>query len=147
MEKFIRAFPRFDLMIRQKGLEEIATYVDQLGTLFIETTEPSILRVLAEEVAKAGLEDDDVLVFLPEINYDSMFYNENSAEVSNVGGKYYIFLYPIQMRMDDCPIRRAIRHEIAHIKYGDVDREALPGIFENIYRMFEERRARIYERG
>jgi len=114
---------------------------------FIETENPGLLRILEEEKIKAGLDSAEIHLMLPEDLQD----DTNPDIIARVhkikNNDYEITLYPAAMKSGRRSARSEIRHEIAHIKYGDLDRR-LPGYLKRVYNLLvEEPRAKWYAKG
>ena len=133
-------------MVNCKKLEELVSYYDAKGTLFVETDDSYLVGLLEEEITNAGLDDKQIVLLLPELNYRHKLYS-SIAEVEKIEkNSYEIRLFPVCMEEDECSARIAIRHELAHIKYGDVDRWWFSEFLEEWYSLFvEEPRAIRYE--
>jgi len=115
---------------------------------YCQTEDKKLLFILAEEKTKAGLEDKIISLFTPEeSDFEESYYMNpcllGDARTSN-DEEYEITLYPLVLIKDYARIRKTIRHELAHIKYGDCDSK-LTGILRKLYSFFIfEPRARIY---
>jgi len=109
------------------------------------TNRQDLLQIFEEERRKIGLLEEDISLLLPEDeNYQPDDFLLGNAMGSRERG-YSICLFPrtIEENWVDT-FRTVIRHELAHIKNGDVDRN-LPKILKWIYNsLVEEPRADWY---
>lgn len=119
---------------------------------WVETRNPEYLAILDEEKEKAGLHDTDISLFVPdppEYGYTRCFLNGESiyGEAFKWNDKAYgINLIPVPeaREITGHSIRETIRHELAHIKYGNCDIR-LPKFLHVLHSKFiSEPRARRY---
>lgn len=126
-------------------LDEYAKELNLVITVFIETENSGLLDILNEEKIKAGLDSIEVHLMLPEIPEEADTDPDLLARSGKINSNdYQIILFPLAMKRWGRSARHEIRHEIAHIKYGDLDRK-LPSCLKTIYNLLvEEPRARWY---
>lgn len=143
-------------------LLDVGKYADKCGywcVFFEQTRDSSLLELLKEEKRNAGLEETDISLFLPEEGTYELVHGLNPGRIGSAVGsrdkRYTITLYPLALEREskvygyDCR-RSIIRHELAHIKFGDCDRKFPKGLrwLQKIYTsLVEEPRAGEYERG
>lgn len=103
-----------------------------------------LTRIFDEEKQNMGLENLDIQLLLPENgNYDSP--SLTGITLGRKENGYSITLFPKTIERFQSNSRSIIRHELAHIKHGDLDRD-LPRIIRLLYNLFiAEPRARSYE--
>lgn len=109
--------------------------------VYEEPTDGTIKDIFAEEKQKAGLENTKIYLFIPE---------EKEAASNDFGNvrrdedkTYSIRMWP-RLHKTDAETRNTIRHELAHIKFGDCDRK-LPWPLNRLYTwLVEEPRAIWY---
>jgi len=87
-----------------------------------------LIQILEEETIRANLEEVDIKLYLPNTKKIDGMYCDILAQVNgskNNGYKIKLHLPIIEHHKKDPRI--SIKHELAHIKYGDCDRN-LPKI-------------------
>ncbi len=116
-----------------------------------QTWDSRLLSILDEEIKNAGLKDKEIYLLVPEPGGLQYLPGEENlcGDVKFTYGSYQIMIYPeIIARYEErgASIRSTIRHELAHIKYGDCSKRRFPWRFLNrLYnRLVEEPRAEKY---
>jgi len=110
---------------------------------YVETTDPRLLNILEEEIFYTDLGDKDISLLLPELPKRATMDNPDIG--GDVSGSrddgYGITLYPLTIAIWDKiygrTTRMVIKHELAHIKNGDVDRK-LPKPLKWLYNILVE---------
>ena len=143
-------------MVEPLDLGEHANNLGFWCVLFEQTRDPSLLRSFKEEIITAGLEKTDISLLLPEEGTYQLVYTldpDRMGSATKSGDKKYtVTLYPLALeRAKEIfgydTSRDVIRHELAHIKFGDCDRKFPRGLkwLQRIYNsLIEEPRARAY---
>lgn len=118
-----------------------------ITAVFVEADDPDILDIFFEEKAKAGLQQTDIRLFVPEAEDgdNSLGYVAGSREHG-----YNVTLQPrtLQAKKDGegWVVRYVLRHEFAHIKNGDCDIKLPRKIKELVSKHIQEPRACRYAR-
>ena len=112
---------------------------------FIEVTDSERLEMLRDEQERAGLGDLEISLFVPagDQDYNSMSYGSAYRD----GDRYAVNLNVQRILLFDVPSvseRKVLRHELAHIKYGDCDRNVPRRFPWNVVRFLQECRAEWY---
>ena len=113
---------------------------------YIASDNETYIKILHEEKERASLSGINIFLFIPETPEDMDPYLLGSS--IKFKDCYEIRLNPSPRirRKYEYDERNTIRHELAHIKYGDCDRR-LPPILKKIYHsLIEEPRANFYAR-
>jgi len=109
---------------------------------FIETFDSPLLEILRKEQKKAGLSSCDIRLLLPE---DPEYRGSFIAKVSGKRQEgYEIVLVPGSLEKWGYSLQEAIRHELAHIKHGDLDKKRMWPVSLFYNRFLKERRAVKY---
>jgi predicted SprT family Zn-dependent metalloprotease len=116
-----------------------------IKNVYVQTKDSGLLMILEEGEKEAKLERKNIYLFLHEefgtnLEHPTMLSNTRTS----IKGEYYITLYPLTIKKHNICLKEVIMHELAHIKYGDLERR-LPPILKKIYKILvEEPRARRY---
>lgn len=142
--------------IKLLDLREYSDNPNYRCILFEQTKDYSLLRLLEEEKRKMGIVEREIFLLLPEKGLCGLVHNLDSDKMGGVvklvDNTYQITLYPLALKKAKeifgyDPTSLTIRHELAHIKFGDCDRKFPTGFkwLQRIYNYFiEEPRARAY---
>ena len=130
-------------MIREEPY--IITPVEDIGVLF-ETEDPYLLSIFQEEIRKAQLDGLDIRLLVPDNpeTCDKLVPRLHGRAIGYGDLEYSVELYPMAIERFNSTPRKTMRHELAHIKYGDLGRK-LPKLIEKLYSIFvKEPRANWY---
>ena len=110
--------------------------------VYIPCLDKELLEIFEEEKQRKGLKNLDIQLLVPE--NDHYFNDATLADASGSQKSWYdIVLYPRNIDDSFTSYRSTIRHELAHIKHGDLDRN-FPSFLKKFWNFFvEEPRARL----
>jgi len=110
----------------------------------IPTNNPKYLSVLEQEKKRANLKDVAITLLVPENLWDAGMENYHGNSSGSKREGYTIAINPVVKDILPFNLRHTIKHELAHIKYGDCDRK-LPTVIHSLYSFFvQEPRAEFY---
>ena len=106
-----------------------------------------MIDILEKEKIRADLEDIDIKLYIPDSEECTGMYYDILAEVDGSKERgYEIKLHLPIIKHHKRDPKNSIKHELAHIKYGDCDRN-LPKIINFFYsNLIFEPRAIFYEK-
>ncbi|MBI1935406.1 hypothetical protein HYS31_03115 [Candidatus Woesearchaeota archaeon] len=105
-------------------IEEYSARKGYFLWLWEPLSNPTLLRITREEIERLSLLEKEILFYVPEKPYDV---SDDTSSVTKIEDIYEVRLHPSQIKTvyEAC---KTIRHELAHVAFGDCDRfRKVPG--------------------
>jgi len=139
--------------LERQGDDHPITLIEEGGINYGTTSDNLLTRIFDEEKENIGLADEDIALWIPETWGEACFaYEDEPKTVASAWGVkeegYNVRLMPVKMARTQQDIRNTMRHELAHIAFGDCDAGyVVPILLRKLGRPFREWRADAYADG